>query len=158
MNEQAVEVRSILVPLDGSKLSEQALPWAVSLAQKHKSELVLLRVGLRPDVWTVKDLEHLHAYQDEQKAFSLEYLREVEKKLQAEGPLQIRIEYASGSPSKCIVERCEELGVCMVVMNSHGRDGLSRLFMGSVAERVVRHAHCPVLLVRQGEPNKTEEA
>ncbi|MBT9581835.1 universal stress protein [bacterium] len=144
----SVKITSILVPLDGSIIAEQALPWALNLAQLHQAELVLLRVGMRPDVWSVQDLEHLHAYQHEQEAHCMEYLRQLESRLK----VPLRLEYVSGSPGKSIVARAQELGSSLIVMNSHARDGLSRWLLGSVAEKVSRHASCPVLLVREAEP------
>lgn len=147
-----VKISSILVPLDGSTIAELALPWALNLARLHQAELVLLRVGMRPDVWSVQDLEHLHAYQHEQENHCLEYLRQLESRLKGASSPPIRLEYVSGDPGKSIVARARELDSSLIVMNSHGREGLSRWLLGSVAEKVSRHASCPVLLVREAEP------
>lgn len=160
MSNIPVPIQSILVPLDGSTVSEQALPWALKLAQAYQAELVILRVGLRPDVWSVQDLEHLHAHQAEQEDFSRKYLRDIEARLGPRVSVPIRLEYSSGNPGKSIIERSQELGISLIVMNSHGREGLSRWLLGSVAERVSRHAPCPVFLVRGPQPphEKDKEA
>ena len=152
MSEQATSVRSILVPLDGSSLAELALPWALDMAAKNQAEVVLLRVGLPPTVFTAHDLEHLEAFQDQQQVHSMSYLRELEGRLEIPASVPVRLEYAAGNPGQCIVERSEQLGCFMIVMCSSGRDVLSRWLLGSVAERVARHAPCPVLLVREPEP------
>ena len=131
----SVKISSILVPLDGSTIAELALPWALNLAQLHQAELVLLRVGTRPDVWTVQNLEHLHAYQHEQETHCLEYLRQLESRLKGTSSLPMRLEYVSGDPGKSIVARARDLDSSMIVMNSHGREGLSRWLLGSVTDR-----------------------
>jgi nucleotide-binding universal stress UspA family protein len=84
---------------------------------------------------------------DEQESRCMKYLLGVEARL-TDGKVPIRAEYTLGNPAQCILDRAQELGECLIVMNSHGREGLSRLWLGSVAEKVSRHATCPLFLVR----------
>ena len=152
MTHQEVSIQSILVPLDGSPASEQALPMALDLATRYGAQLILLRVALRPEIWSLQGAPALEDRVDEHKALCLKYLHEVQSRLDS-ASLMVSVEYALGNPSHCIVDRSKELGCSLIVMNSHGRDGLTRWLLGSVAEKVVRHASCPVMLVRQSNPD-----
>ncbi len=146
MDENPILVHKMLVPLDGSEHSEKALPWAVDLAAKHQAEIILLRVG-EPDL-----LESQTAQAEECR----HYLRQVKTRLKSEAFVKVQIECVSGLASQMIVEKARQLGVSMIVMNSHGRDGMTRWWMGSVAETVTRHAPCPVLLVRRDDPDHSQ--
>ncbi len=74
---------------------------------------------------------------------ALENLRDA---LAAPEHAQMHVEVRIGDPGQVTVDRAEEIGAELIVIGSHGRTGISRLFLGSVAERVVRLAHCPVLV------------
>jgi len=147
--------QSILVPLDGSSLSEQALPWAVDLAQKYQTQLILFRVGLLPDIWSLQDAPEMDSRLDELESLCMKYLLTIEARLQAQG-VSVKAEYAVGNATQRIVERSNQPDCSVVVMNSHGRDGLTRWMIGSVAEKVARHAGCPVLLIRKPEHPRDE--
>ena len=144
---KSIQIRSILVPLDGSIQSEKALPWAVEMATRHEAEVILLRVGREPDILEGQDLQSLHSFQKAQATKCHSYLQQIKESLSL---ARVRIEYASGNASQIIPEKARQLAVSIVIMNSHGRDGMSRWWMGSVAERVTRHSPCPVLLIREG--------
>ena len=149
MNLNSVHIRKILVPLDGSEASEGALPWAVELAGKHQAEIILLRVGRDPDLFDGQELHTMMAFQREQEEKCRHYLQELKIRLKSDAFVKVTLDYAGGKACRMIVEKASELGASLIVMNSHGRDGLERWWMGSVAEKVTRHAPCPVLLVRQ---------
>ena len=138
--------QSILVPLDGSPLSKQALTWAVDLAEKYQAQIVLFRVGLLPDLWSLQEASEMDSQLDELQSQCMKYLLSIQARLQGQ---RVKAEYAVGNATQRIVERSNQLDCSLVVMNSHGRDGLSRWMIGSVAEKVARHAGCPVLLIRQ---------
>lgn len=136
----------ILVPLDGSDLSESVLPSALALAQRHRAEILLLRVvehmgelapGLAPEL--VPELQ--------QKALSraLNYLENRSARLT---PALVTPITAIGSPREQIAALAEQHQCDLVLMASHGRDGAEHWLLGSVAEAVLRQAPCPVLLVR----------
>ena len=76
-----------------------------------------------------------------------EYLTGVADRLRAQG-LDVAIEHPAGNATTVIVERAEALGVSLILMTTHGRSGLGRALFGSTADSVLRHANCPVLLVR----------
>lgn len=142
-----VNIQSILVPLDGSPASEQALPWAQDLAARHGAGLTLLRVIPHPNILAVQDLQHLRAYYSEQEQLAETYLKDVQSRWLESNP-NVSLLHVPGYPPDVIVTKAAELGTSVVVMTSHGRDGITRWLLGSVAERVARHCTCPVLLVR----------
>jgi nucleotide-binding universal stress UspA family protein len=116
----------ILVPLDGSDLAEQALPYAEALA-RSKCELILLEVGDDPN--------------DE---FRL---------LGRHGDSCARLETVVGDPAGQILEVAEELGAGTIVMTTHGRGAIGRWALGSVADAVSRRSSIPVMLIRPDEEN-----
>lgn len=146
-------ITSILVPLDGSPSAELALPWAFDLAEKYGARVILLRVGILPDVWSLQDAPILDTRMDELETQCMKYLLEVEARLK-ERQVPVVAEYGVGNATQRIVERSQQPDCSMIVMNSHGRDGLTRWMIGSVAEKVARHAGCPVLLIRKPEADQ----
>jgi nucleotide-binding universal stress UspA family protein len=139
--------KRIVVPLDGSKLAEQALPHAVAQAKKFGAELVLLQVlEPLPDVSfsapiTVRSAERRSA------ELAREYLEEAGARIREQG-IALRTEQIEGRPYVEIVRYAEEQGADMIVMSTRGQSGFSRWLLGSVADRVVRGATVPVLLVQ----------
>ncbi len=146
MDKKTPAISNILVPLDGSPRAESAIPWALELARHHQANLILFRVGMRPEVWS--PLDPATVYLEEQEARCMGYLMEIEASLKPNHEVVISSEYAMGNAAQCILDRATELRDPLIVMNSHGRDGLSRWLLGSVAEKVSRHAVCPVFLCR----------
>lgn len=138
----------ILVPLDGSELAERALPVAQRLAGALRRPLLLLRViavtnwaYLPPGaVFPPETYEHL--LHDEDRAAD-QYLREAAER--AGGVAQIRT--LRGDPASAIIDVARERPGTLIVMASHGRTGLARFVMGSVADRVVTYGRVPTLLV-----------
>jgi nucleotide-binding universal stress UspA family protein len=149
--------KQILVPLDGSGLAEVALPAAVSLAQQFGGKLILLRVVRPPEVTGqtsggvsygefVADLRR-RAVGDAQQ-----YLHSQQGILRQQG-LHVDILVAEGpNVAELILDNMVALEVDTIVMSTHGRGGVSRWVFGSVADKVLRRANVPVLLIRaQGE-------
>lgn len=139
----------ILVPLDGSELAEQVLPQVIELANCTGAEIVLLRV---PDVPVYEYLmiaPELGAGMREQaENEARQYLERLSEKLLEMGlEVQTQMVY-EGAVYSTILNTAKELRVDLIAMSTHGRSGLARLVMGSVADDVVRHAELPVLLVR----------
>lgn len=142
----------ILVPLDGSELAEAALVHARGLAGQFQSEIDLLRVLVSPYTIAAPDLI-LAGYDIGQEGLQKaaeEYLNAVAAELQAEG-LSVAARTASGPVAEAILDYAADNGVDLVVMSTHGRGGISRWVYGSVADRVLQAATCPVLLVRVRE-------
>jgi nucleotide-binding universal stress UspA family protein len=132
------DVKRILVPLDGSPLSEAAVPLAEALARDYEADLLLVR-ALPPGGSAEAEV----AAQDEAEA----YLRALTADLTARGrSVEWKVWY--DEPARAIAEAARYNGIDLVVMSTHGRGGVSRLIVGSVAETLVRQAPVPVLLVR----------
>ncbi|MBN9392922.1 MAG: universal stress protein [Chloroflexi bacterium] len=136
---------SVIVSLDGSELSEKALPYALKLANTLKVKLTLLRVvdvADFPDFTFQRGLEDANEYLAYMKKF-LAYERE--------NPLLTidpDFEVLMGSPAEEICRYVQKEAGALLVMTTHGRTGFSRLLVGSVAGEVLRKLHLPVLLMR----------
>jgi nucleotide-binding universal stress UspA family protein len=140
-------IRTILHPTDFSPHSEGALRVARALAREHGARLVLVHVvpmeramGVVPEV--LMDLD-----------IGREALRDVQNRIEA-ADLKFPVEahLKRGEPAETILDAAREYQADLVVMGSHGRTGLGRLLLGSVAEQVLRGATCPVLTVKQDVP------
>jgi nucleotide-binding universal stress UspA family protein len=147
--------KRILVPLDGSKLAEEALPYAETLAQKFEAELILVRVlQLLPEVIPAGPhggmVFHKQTVQDRQEATT--YLNEMAAQVRKVGVLSLRqVVLDAPSVTNAITELAGEESVDLIVMSTHGRSGFSRLVFGSVAGQVLHDAPCPVFLVKAKE-------
>jgi nucleotide-binding universal stress UspA family protein len=139
--------KRILLPLDGSAMAEQALPHALAQAEHFGAELVLLRV-LEPFPHargiSASDLTSIRQQTDE---WTREYLDRLAADLCDRG-FAVETVIVEGSPSLVITQYAEANEVDLIVLCSRGRSGLSRWLMGSVADRVMRGAAGPVLLVK----------
>jgi len=144
----------IVVPLDGSELAEVALDPAEELAILMRAPMYFVRVLdlsgiIRDDGFPIYDpyfdaSTFQRALLDEQDDTS-RYLDQIEARLRAKG-LTTSSEVLRGSPAEVIIAVTKPGD--LIVMSTHGRGGLARWFLGSVAESVVRHATVPVLIVR----------
>lgn len=141
----------VLVCLDGSKLAEQVLPYAIEVASRFRSKVFLLQVlslpasvGARGEPGTVQIMtEALQAEEKNAKA----YLEEV---AQAAGKWGVDVEPVTvqAMPSEGILAFAEEQGIGLIAMSTHGRSGMGRAVFGSVADFVLRNSGRPVLLIR----------
>lgn len=147
----------VLLPLDGSKMAEQALPHAAAQARQFGAELVLLRIiepfpqlqGIAPaslaavrqqtDDWT-------RAYFD--RLTDTDYLQDI----------AVKTAVVEGRPGIAILQYADTNNVDLIVLCSRGRSGLSRWLLGSTAERIMRGATVPVLLVRAQNVDEEEGA
>jgi nucleotide-binding universal stress UspA family protein len=144
--------RSILVPLDGSPLAEQAVPLAASIAQRGGGKLRLILVHELPsaplDPLAAKLFTSIElAARKSERA----YLRGIQAKLREGG---IRLSSAvtvTGKAGPELAKYVRELGIDLVVMATHGRGGIKRAWLGSVADYLIRNLEVPVLLVRPRE-------
>ncbi len=152
-------IRRILVPVDFSECSHRALDYAVFVAERFDATVEVLHVweapqyaGMEVVVQMPGDVHQSLAQfvQDQARA----ELRKMMAPLEARGDVRVNEHLETGEPCDVIVRRVTELGCDLVVVGTHGRRGISHLLMGSVAERVVRRAPCPVLTVRQSVPAK----
>jgi nucleotide-binding universal stress UspA family protein len=134
-----VQLRRILVPLDGSTLAEAILPVVERLARDHESEVVLLEVL---EGQPTREAEH----EAEQQAGG--YLEQAVASLRSHGLRRVHPRVWYGEADQAIANATAREQADLVAMSTHGRSGLDRLRFGSVAESVVRRAPVPVLLVR----------
>jgi nucleotide-binding universal stress UspA family protein len=139
--------KRILIPLDGSAMAEQALPYAIAQAEHFAALLILLRVvEPLPHVrgMSAADIDSIKRQTSER---AQEYLDRLVDSARDEG-ISVRATTVEGRPNVTILQFAEQNQVDLIVICSRGRSGLSRWLMGSVADRVVRGAAVPVLLVR----------
>lgn len=127
-----IELRRILVPSDFSETSDAALRYGTDLARQFNARLYLFHV---PDYPGAATLDQLWALLSAKEAESL----------------QIECAIRLGLPADEIVRYALDHAADLIVMGTHGREGVDRLFLGSVAETVVRRAPCPVLTVHHPE-------
>lgn len=153
----ATPIQRILVPLDGSHLAERALSEAVELAKANKSEIWLLQSVEFPEYWG-EEYPGMHALPsmistEEQETAAREYLQQSAEQLASQG-ISAQIVVTTGHAASAISDTVADNEIDLIVMSTHGRSGLSRWVFGSVAEKVVRLAECPVLLIRaqDGDP------
>jgi nucleotide-binding universal stress UspA family protein len=140
--------KRILLPLDGSSLAEQVLPYAIAQAECFGAELILLRV-VEPLLPTeaVVPRGAIRRAEEGTKALTQEYLERVAARVRERG-IPVQVVTIEGFPRKQIVQFAEANDIDLIVICARGRSGLSRWLMGGVADRVVRGANIPVLLVR----------
>ncbi len=137
-------MKRILVPLDGSPLAESILPAAEEWAKEEGAEVVLLRAVLAHHVPGRDDTEGQVRVVEEGEA----YLKEMAERLERRGLPRVRWVVWYNEPATAITEAVVRYEADLIAMATHGRSGLSRLLLGSVAEAVVRSARVPVLLIR----------
>jgi nucleotide-binding universal stress UspA family protein len=143
-----MDIRHILAPTDFSDYSKQALRDAFELAQTFGAKLSLLHV-LEPSLYLGEFTPPTMGEDllgDLERQASAELARVLPEAQQA--TIEVTRSVVMGSPSQKIVETAETEHVDLILMATHGRTGLSHLLIGSVAERVVRTAPCPVLTIR----------
>lgn len=148
--------RRILVPVDFSDGSREALRHAIELAKEFESEVICLHVievayGVG-EMGYVIDAETLRGKMSEEAE------RMLNRMIGEEGYEPARGLVRTGVPYSEIVSVAEAEGADLIVVGSHGRSGLGRFFLGSTSERVVRHAPCPVLVIRERTGGKTRKA
>jgi nucleotide-binding universal stress UspA family protein len=148
-------VHTILFPTDFSECAQQAFPFACSLARDCGARIVVLHVSLPP-----LSHEKLEADRNPDEYYGplLQMLREMHA---AKENVQVDHRLEEGDPPKRILEAAQELNAGLIIIGTHGRSGLARLLLGSVAEQVLRQASCPVLTVKTpfvGKATKPAEA
>ena len=132
----------ILVALDGSQHSDKALEQAISMAKVCNSELFATTViDLYPEV-----LEIAPALQEKLSKEAREILDRAKERAQQENISCETIVHMGGQPHEYIVQEAKKRNADLIVMGTQGRTGLKKLIIGSVAQRVLAHAPCPVLV------------
>jgi nucleotide-binding universal stress UspA family protein len=141
---------TILLATDGSEEAQLAATTAADLAQKTNSELHLITVGADYPLYELP--EHRAGFEDvlrENRREAKEMLRQQAKRIEESGGTVSETHLPEGRAEEEIVEVAEEIGAGLIVMGSRGHGRLRRALLGSVSDAVVRHAHCPVTIVRE---------
>ena len=146
-----VSIDTLIVPLDGSLLAEEALAYAEGIASQMSLKLSLIRIVTTPAI--AYPGTETYAY-DPRLFTDLEndaaaYLRDKQAQLESRG-LEVASTVRAGYPAAHIIDFAEDSAGSVIVMSTHGRGGLGRWIMGSVADRVLRAAYRPILLIRSG--------
>ena len=150
-------ISRLVVPTDFSTTSDAALAYAKMLAEQFGASLHLVHAFEDPFTTAAFAAE---VYTPLPLSLRENLLREVQRRLAERLPVEQRarfngtVEAVTGTPAKTIVEYARSSGADLIVMGTHGRGGMAHLLLGSVAERVVRTALCPVLTIRE-TPHRT---
>jgi nucleotide-binding universal stress UspA family protein len=147
------ELRLILVPTDFSEASAVALRTAIRLAQRFLAEIEIFHANLDPSLVLPPpaDVVVRPGAFERARAEAAEQLDRAVEEVRAAGvPCTGTSEV--GRSDAAIVDRARRSGAGLIVMGTHGRRGLSHVLVGSVAEKVVEHARCPVLVVPAATP------
>lgn len=144
-------IKRILVPVDFSAASLKALDYAADFAKPLKAELCVLFV-VEPIYYAVPDLAGAAAgttvgLVEEQRKAAVKQLERLQGRYARKGQ-KLRTVLQNGTPYQAIVDTAKSLKANLICMSTHGRTGMTHLLLGSVAERVVRSAACPVLTIR----------
>jgi len=154
-----MDIKTILVPTDFSDYAEYAYNWALGLATDCKAKVILFHAA--PTVSHLAFPES--AYYPDFSRMEREMIADAEKQISQFAakkgtgtvPVETRVSVGDAVWETCRVAEREHAD--LIVMGSHGRTGLSHVVLGSVAERVVRHASCPVLVARMPAQEKKEK-
>lgn len=133
----------ILVPLDGTTFSEQALPWAVSLARRSGAAVHLATVEVPPPM-AFPDVNFIAPLMDAELA----YLDGVAERVGATGVEEVAVNVLTGNAPEALEIHRDAIGADLTVMATHGRGPLARSWLGSVADHFARDTAAPVLMVR----------
>lgn len=153
--------RQIVIPLDGTPLAEQMIRPAVELGKLSHAGFTLLRIikplmvlnpspvgGASMGQMAAELVERLRAVQDSLRKEAVDYLEGVARPMRAEGLHVLTRVALEEQPAVAVLQEAEAQGAGLVALATHGRRGLSRLVLGSVADKVVRGSQLPVLLCR----------
>lgn len=150
-------IKQILVPVDFSEVSMQALDYAVELSKGFNAAVAAVFV-VEPMYYAAPPTAYGAATQvamllDDQRKLGREQLGKIAARLTKRG-VKCRTVLQEGTAYERIADTAKRLKADLIVMSTHGRTGLSHLLMGSVAEKVVRLAPCPVLTLHGYKPKK----
>jgi len=146
------EIKRILVPTDFSEPADAALTYAIDLAAKLGASVLLVHVFDDPFIGAVYTGEYVPIPAEMRAEILADLRRKLADAVTKRGHAELSPEVLIGPTARTIVEGARDRDVDLIVMGTHGRGGMSHLLLGSVAERVVRAATCPVLTVRHHAP------
>jgi nucleotide-binding universal stress UspA family protein len=138
----------ILVATDGSREAQLALTTAADLAKSTDSELHVVRVGELPLVYHPERHAYRAEYEEHEKE-AKQLLEAQVQRIEGASAKEAQAHLRMGRADEEIVELAQSIHAGLIVMGSRGQGRLRRALVGSVSESVVRHAHCPVTIVRE---------
>ena len=142
------KIEKILFPIDFAESFEKLLPWVSTFVKSFDATLYVLFVAQ-----DLGDFSSFHVPHGNLQQFQEEALKAAEKKMSATAKedfktfKKVEARVAQGSPADKIIETAKQEGVDLIIMGTHGRKGLERAIFGSVCDKVVRSAPCPVLTI-----------
>jgi nucleotide-binding universal stress UspA family protein len=142
------QLKQILIPMDFSDCAKKALQYAIPLAKEHKAAITLLYVVVPSSYIGGEFGAYDLGFDAEVRTSGEKALVKLAEEVREVGASTL---IRCGSPAHEILEVAKELPADLIVISTHGRTGLTHVFLGSVAEHVVRRAPCPVLVVRERE-------
>lgn len=156
------KIKKILAPTDISELSKAGVRRALEMAKSEGAEVIVYNVVRHPILFhddgfsPEMALPLIDEIVEERRRMLADYLRSYFADLMSGVKISMAVEM--GVPYHAILEKAEKEHVDLIVMSTHGRTGLIHMFIGSVTERVVREATCPVLSIRPVEAAKAVKA
>jgi nucleotide-binding universal stress UspA family protein len=139
---------TILLATDGSREAELAASTAAELSERTNSELHVVHVGEVPFVYHPERHGGYHVDYEKAETQARQLPEKQVEKMGAVGATVAQAHLTMGRADEEIVDLAESIGVGLIVMGTRGQGRMRRALMGSVSESVVRHAHCPVTIVR----------
>ena len=146
--------KNILIATDGSDLADKAIQHGLSLAKEHKSKTIIVTAT---EIWSASDIatrtesgeyDAIQRFEEFQASRAKKILTEAESKANGVGVACETIHLRDRHPAEGIIETANSNNVDLIVMASHGRRGIKRMLLGSVANEVVSRASVPVLICR----------
>ena len=155
-NGDTVVLRKVIVPLDGSKVAEAILPHAVEFSEKMNLEIVLLRIYVSPKPDHVLQYQHtLDRLWEQMRNEAQTYLEETARQLSGNGVRNVSTVLLDGDVAEeKIIDVARNTPQSLIAICTHGRTGVGRWVLGSIADRVVRHSERPVLIIRTSTDRK----
>jgi nucleotide-binding universal stress UspA family protein len=141
-------ITHILVPTDFSPASDTALTYAIDLAQTMGARISLIHVFEDPAVMNMYSEQYMPLPEETIRGIRAEIDRLLAERAARRGTVPLESAVVMGTAERAIVDQARDTRADLIVMGTHGRHGVAHLLLGSVAERVVRTAACPVLTVR----------
>jgi nucleotide-binding universal stress UspA family protein len=146
------KIQKIVCPVDFSNCAQQALKYATELAKQFDAELSIVHAYEDPAAYVTP--MPMSGYVGPGAELLLELRKQLEQRLtQTTAEVQqlgvrVRSELLEGAPYRVVLDWAKEYGADLIVVGTHGHTGLTHALLGSVTERIVRMAHCPVLTIR----------
>jgi nucleotide-binding universal stress UspA family protein len=141
-----MRINTILYATDFSEASRSAFPLAYSLARDHGARVIALHV-VPAGTYEIANLVQL-GHGESVRQFEQELWHDLQRLQPPDGSVPMEYKLEKGDPATLITKVAEETACDLIVVGTHGRTGLSRVLMGSVAENVLRSAPCPVLVAK----------